>query len=154
MNSFLVQQLGSQIYTMPGMTTYLHLMADKPGEFPGISANFSGNGFAWVHFIVKAAPSAEFESWVEPTRGSGSALDAVSYTELAKPSQGVPPMTYRMVDPKLFQRIIDKRQPLFARDDRAKLTMPGAKAVAPSERAHVRFALDRKRDAHGIEPGR
>src|SRR5208282_2731073 len=46
MNSFFVPQLGSQIYTMPGMTTHLNLLADRPGEFPGISANFSGDGFA------------------------------------------------------------------------------------------------------------
>jgi cytochrome o ubiquinol oxidase subunit II len=108
MNSFLVQQLGSQIYTMPGMATYLNLMADKPGEFPGISANFSGNGFAWMHFVVNATSTAEFESWVTKARDSGSALDAVGYAELAKPSQGVPPMTYRMVDPTLFQRIVNQ----------------------------------------------
>ena len=51
-NSFLVPQLGSQIYTMPGMTTHLNLLADKPGEYPGISANFSGDGFADMHFIA------------------------------------------------------------------------------------------------------
>ncbi len=39
MSSFLVPQLGSQIYTMPGMTTQLNLLADRPGEFPGFSAN-------------------------------------------------------------------------------------------------------------------
>ena len=108
MNSFLVQQLGSQIYTMPGMTTHLNLMADEPGEFPGISSNFSGNGFAWMHFIVKATTPAEFDTWVSQARGSESALDPASYAELAKPSQGVPPMTYRAVDPKLFERIVDQ----------------------------------------------
>ena len=40
MNSFLVPQLGSQIYTMPGMTTQLNLLADRPGEFPGIFGEF------------------------------------------------------------------------------------------------------------------
>ncbi len=108
MNSFLVQQLGSQIYTMPGMTTHLNLMADETGEFPGVSANFSGNGFAGKRFTGKAATAAEFESWVGQARGSGSALDAVSFAELSKPSQGVPPMTYRAVDPKLFERIVDQ----------------------------------------------
>src|SRR5580693_2662299 len=44
MNSFFVPQLGSQIYTMGGMTTHLNLLADKPGEYPGFSANFSGDG--------------------------------------------------------------------------------------------------------------
>ena len=42
MNSFFVPQLGSQIYTMGGMTTRLNLLASEPGEYPGFSANFSG----------------------------------------------------------------------------------------------------------------
>ena len=39
MNSFFMPQLGSQIYTMGGMTTHLNLLADHPGEYPGFSAN-------------------------------------------------------------------------------------------------------------------
>jgi cytochrome o ubiquinol oxidase subunit 2 len=108
MNSFLVQQLGSQIYTMPGMTTHLNLLADNPGEFPGISANFSGNGFAWMRFTVKAVPATDFDGWVAQVRGTGSALDLPGYAELAKPSQDVPPTTYRSVEPKLFERIVDQ----------------------------------------------
>jgi cytochrome o ubiquinol oxidase subunit II len=38
MNSFFVPQLGSQIYTMAGMTTCLHLLADHPGTYRGFSA--------------------------------------------------------------------------------------------------------------------
>jgi cytochrome o ubiquinol oxidase subunit II len=108
MNSFLVPQLGSQIYTMPGMTTHLNLLADRPGEFPGISANFSGNGFADMHFIVKAVTADAFDAWVTQVRGSGSALDLPAYAELAKPSQAVPPATYRSVEPKLFERIVEE----------------------------------------------
>ena len=53
MNSFFVPQLGSQIYTMGGMTTHLNLLASEPGEYPGFSANFSGDGFARMRFIVR-----------------------------------------------------------------------------------------------------
>src|SRR6201994_4987625 len=42
MNSFFVPQLGSQIYTMAGMITRLHLQADQPGSYRGMSAQFSG----------------------------------------------------------------------------------------------------------------
>jgi len=108
MNSFFVPQLGSQIYTMPGMTTHLNLLADKPGEYPGLSANFSGDGFADMRFTVKAVPAGDFAGWVAQVRGSGSALDIPGYAELAKPSQAVPPTTYRSVDPKLFERIVDQ----------------------------------------------
>jgi cytochrome o ubiquinol oxidase subunit II len=108
MNSFFVPQLGSQIYAMGGMITHLHLLADNPGEFPGFSANFSGDGFSWMRFIVKSVPAADFNAWVAQARGTGSGLDDTSYAELAKPSQDVPPKTYRSVEPKLFERILDQ----------------------------------------------
>jgi cytochrome o ubiquinol oxidase subunit II len=108
MNSFFVPQLGSQIYTMGGMTTHLALLADKPGEYPGFSANFSGDGFPWMRFVVKSVAADDFTAWLEQTRSTGSALDEAGYAELAKPSKAVPPMTYRSVEPKLFDRILDQ----------------------------------------------
>ncbi len=108
MNSFFVPQLGSQIYTMGGMTTRLSLLADKPGEYPGFSANFSGDGFSWMRFVVRSMPTGDFEAWLKQARGTGSALDDASYAELAKPSKAVPPITYRSVEPKLFERILDQ----------------------------------------------
>ena len=108
MNSFFVPQLGSQIYAMGGMITHLHLLADNPGEFPGFSANFSGDGFSWMRFIVKSVPAADFNAWVAQARDTGSGLDDASYAELAKPSQDVPSKTYRSVEPKLFERILDQ----------------------------------------------
>jgi hypothetical protein len=41
-------------------------------------------------------------------RGAGSALDIPGYAALAKPSQAVPPTTFRAVEPKLFERIVDE----------------------------------------------
>ena len=108
MNSFFVPQLGSQIYTMGGMTTHLNLLADAPGEFPGFSANFSGDGFPDMRFVVKAVPAGDFDAWVAQARGTGSALDDAGYAELAKPSTAVPATTYRSVAPRLFERIIDQ----------------------------------------------
>jgi cytochrome o ubiquinol oxidase subunit 2 len=108
MNSFFVPQLGSQIYTMGGMTTHLSLLADKPGEYPGFSANFSGDGFSWMRFVVRSMSDGDFNAWLEQARSTGSALDDASYTELAKPSTAVPPTTYRTVEPKLFERIVDQ----------------------------------------------
>jgi cytochrome o ubiquinol oxidase subunit 2 len=108
MNSFFVPQLGSQIYTMGGMTTHLNLLAAEPGEYPGFSANFSGDGFAEMRFIAKAVPAGDFDAWVRQARGSGSALDDAAYAALAKPSEAVPPTTYRSVEPKLFEHIIEQ----------------------------------------------
>jgi cytochrome o ubiquinol oxidase subunit 2 len=108
MNSFFVPQLGSQIYAMGGMTTHLNLMADRPGEFAGFSANYSGGGFSWMRFVVKSVPSGDFNAWLDQARSSGSALDDPGYAALAKPSKDVPPSIYRAVDPKMFERIVDQ----------------------------------------------
>jgi cytochrome o ubiquinol oxidase subunit 2 len=108
MNSFFVPQLGSQIYAMGGMTTQLHLLADKPGEYPGFSANFSGDGFSEMRFAVKSVSAGDFNAWIDQVRGGGTALDDAGYAELARPSQAVPPTTYRSIEAKLFERIIDQ----------------------------------------------
>jgi cytochrome o ubiquinol oxidase subunit II len=108
MNSFLIPQLGSQIYAMGGMTTHLNLLADHPGEYPGFSANFSGDGFAWMRFIAKAVPAGDFDAWVKAVQGKGPALDTAAYAQLAKPSEKVAPMTYHSVTPRLFDRIVEE----------------------------------------------
>jgi cytochrome o ubiquinol oxidase subunit II len=108
MNSFFIPQLGSQIYTMGGMTTRLNLLVDKPGEYPGFSANFSGDGFAEMRFIAKAVPAGNFDAWVAQVRGGGSALDDAGYAALARPSKAVRPTSYRSVEPNMFERIIDQ----------------------------------------------
>jgi cytochrome o ubiquinol oxidase subunit 2 len=106
MNSFFVPQLGSQIYTMAGMVTHLHLQADPPGRYRGLSAQFSGDGFADMRFTVDAVPAEEFAAWVTATRIAGPELDHQAYAELAKPSQAVAPFSYRAVAPNLFSGIV------------------------------------------------
>jgi cytochrome o ubiquinol oxidase subunit 2 len=106
MNSFFVPQLGSQIYTMSGMATHVQLQADHPGMYPGLSAQFSGDGFADMRFSVDAVPADEFARWVTATRSTGPILDAGTYADLAKPSEKVSPFTYRTVASDLFNRIV------------------------------------------------
>src|ERR1700728_1307266 len=79
MNAFFVPQLGSQIYTMPGMTTHLNLLAEHPGDYPGLSTNFSGDGFSDMRFTVHAVAASEFEIWLAHTRGGGATLDDEAY---------------------------------------------------------------------------
>jgi cytochrome o ubiquinol oxidase subunit 2 len=108
MNSFFVPQLGSQIYAMGGMTTHLNLMADNSGEYRGFSANFSGDGFSDMRFIVRAGSADDFAGWVAQARGSGTALDDRGYAALAEPTKAVPPTTYRSVAPRLFEHIVEE----------------------------------------------
>jgi cytochrome o ubiquinol oxidase subunit II len=106
MNSFFVPQLGSQIYTMAGMVTRLHLQADHEGNYPGLSANYSGDGFADMRFTVDAVAPEAFARWIDGARGAGPVLDAGTYAALAKPSSAVVPLTYRSVAPGLFNGIL------------------------------------------------
>src|SRR5258708_17952875 len=106
MNSFFVPQLGSQIYTMAGMITRLHLQADHPGTYRGFSAQYSGEGFSDMHFNADAVTDDKFAQWVDATRSAGPSLDATTYGELAKPSAAVAPFTYRSVAPGLFASIM------------------------------------------------
>jgi cytochrome o ubiquinol oxidase subunit II len=107
MNSFFVPQLGSQIYTMSGMVTHLQLQADHPGSYRGLSAQFSGDGFADMRFVVDAVPDQQFQQWVASTHGKGPTLDPQSYADLAKPSEAVAPFTYGAVSPDLFNAIVN-----------------------------------------------
>ena len=123
MNSFFVPQLGSQIYTMAGMVTRLHLQADHPGTYRGLSAQFSGDGFADMRFNVEAVPAEGFAQWVAATRSAGPVLDAQAYSDLARPSQAVAPFAYRAVVPNLFNGILSAgMQPA----DPSQLTHPAS----------------------------
>jgi cytochrome o ubiquinol oxidase subunit II len=106
MNSFFVPQLGSQIYTMAGMITRLHLLADHPGTYRGFSAQFSGEGFADMHFDADAVSGDKFAQWLDSARSAGPELTAKTYADLAKPSTAVAPFTYRSVAPGLFDTIM------------------------------------------------
>ena len=105
MNSFFVPQLAGQIYTMAGMVTRLNLRADYAGTYRGLSANFSGEGFADMHFNVDAMPPERFAQWVASTRSAGPVLDSKTYADLDKPSVAVTPFTYHSVAPGLFDSI-------------------------------------------------
>ena len=119
MNSFFVPQLGSQIYAMAGMVTRLHLQADHLGNYRGLSAQYSGSGFADMRFAVDAVPNDKFAQWVDAARSVGPALDEQAYVDLAKPSKAVSPFTYRAVAPDLFNRIVRS-------DDPSRLTDPAS----------------------------
>src|SRR5262250_2586666 len=84
MNAFFVPQLGSMIYTMNGMATQLNLNANEPGAFMGLSAMFSGNGFADMHFKTEAVAKADFDAWAKEARnGGGPTLSSQVYKELS-----------------------------------------------------------------------
>jgi cytochrome o ubiquinol oxidase subunit II len=111
MNMFFVPQLGTMIATMYGMVTQLNLEASHPGDFDGFSAQFSGDGFSDMHFIVHAVPGDAFAKWVANTQEAGPWLDRAGYLELLHESQNVRPFTYQSVEPGLFEDIVTGRVP-------------------------------------------
>jgi cytochrome o ubiquinol oxidase subunit 2 len=116
MASFFIPQLGSQIYAMAGMQTRLHLLANKPGTYAGHNQQFTGSGYADMHFEANAVSKEEFQSWVQKIRQSPEKLDLDRYEKLAKPSAGYHPVTYfSSVKPDLFGYILRKYNPTMGK---------------------------------------
>jgi cytochrome o ubiquinol oxidase subunit II len=106
MNSFFIPQLGSQIYTMAGMTTHVNLQADERGRYQGLSAQFSGEGFSDMRFDVDAMPVGDFQAWVSDVQTKSGVLDAATFTQLARPSPAKGTATYAQVSAGLFDAIV------------------------------------------------
>ena len=106
MNSFFVPQLGSQIYAMSGMDSKLHLQADRPGHYRGISAHYSGEGFADMVFAADAVTPQQFGGWVAATRGAGRLLDGPTFVRFARHESTEKPITFGAVTPNLYGRIV------------------------------------------------
>jgi len=110
-NVFFVPRLGSQIYAMNGMTSQLNLLADKPGNYLGLSAHFSGDGFSNMHFATIAEPQEQFARWIAQAQAKGEVLDAAAYRRLLRQDISLAPYTYRGVLPGLFDAVAMQKLP-------------------------------------------
>lgn len=108
MNSFWIPQLGGQVYSMTGMVTSLQLSADQPGNYRGLSANISGNGFAGMQFTANAMGDEEYSAWLSDAKKSVQTLDDDTYRSLAQPSRLTATATYQLADRELQAIIVDK----------------------------------------------
>ncbi|WP_329772621.1 ubiquinol oxidase subunit II [Stenotrophomonas maltophilia] len=108
MNTFFIPQLGGQIYAMAGMRTQLHLIANEPGQFRGMSGNYSGHGFSNMKFIATASSNEDFERWVAEVRNAPAALSFTQFKALAAPSKNAPVQHFSSVEPLLFKKVIDQ----------------------------------------------
>ena len=106
MNAFFIPQLGSQIYSMAGMRTRLHIIANSYGMYKGFSANYSGDGFSDMNFKVKVTTEKEFNNWVKEVKKSKTKMDIPEYKIIVQPSEDNPASYYSSVQPKLFNRIM------------------------------------------------
>ncbi len=108
MNSFWIPSLGGQIYAMAGMNTQLNLIANKVGDYPGASANFSGAGFSGMKFVTQARIQSEFDEWVIKVKESPNALTQEEYNRLAIASENNPATFYSTATGGLFESIMMK----------------------------------------------
>jgi cytochrome o ubiquinol oxidase subunit 2 len=108
MNTFYAPTLAGMIYTMPGMRSTLHAVLNRPGQYTGMSANYSGAGFSYMNFKLNGVDQRGFDDWVRRVKGSGTALDTARFIELEKPSERVPPMYFGGVERDLFDRVYNR----------------------------------------------
>ncbi|MDE2497032.1 MAG: ubiquinol oxidase subunit II [Xanthomonadaceae bacterium] len=107
MDSFFVPALVGQVYTMPGMQTILHGVINKPGEYKGFSANYSGAGFTDMRFTFHGLSTRDFDAWVGKVRAAGGDLDLAAYGKLREPSRAAPVQYYAKFDANLYDRVLN-----------------------------------------------
>lgn len=139
MNSFFIPALAGQIYAMPGMETKLHAVINKPGEFEGFSANYSGAGFSGMRFKFHGMSKGEFDQWVQKAKSSKDGeLTREGYTKLEAPSEREPVRHYASVASDLYDAILNRcvdrnkmcMKQMMAIDADGGLGKPGAFNVA------------------------
>ena len=124
MNTFYVPAMAGMIYTMAGMETKLHAVLNKPGNYAGMSANYSGAGFSGMHFRTHALDEAGFARWVASTKAAAGKLDTATYLKLEQPSERVPVMHFGSIERGLFDRAVNQ------------CVRPGAPCMSESMHGH------------------
>ncbi|MCD2323025.1 ubiquinol oxidase subunit II [Sphingomonas sp. IC-56] len=107
-NTFYAPTLAGMIYAMPTMRSELNAVLNKAGDSWGYSGNYTGRGYSHMRFKLRGVSPDDFNRWVAGVKGSGGALTSANYIALAKPSEKVPVMRFASVEPKLFDRVVNR----------------------------------------------
>jgi len=59
-----VPRLAGKLDAIPGHTNVLRLQADTPGDYAGLSAEFSGPGYLGHRFTVRALEADDWEAFL------------------------------------------------------------------------------------------
>jgi cytochrome o ubiquinol oxidase subunit II len=135
MNTFYAPTLAGMVYAMPGMRSTLHAVLNRPGDYEGFSANYSGAGFSDMRFRLRGVDQAGFDRWVSAVKASPRALQTADYLALEKPSEKAPAMLFAAVAPGLFDRVVNR-------------------CVAPGARCMSEVMAQDGHAGHGMPPGR
>lgn len=106
MNAFYIPAMAGMVYAMPGMETELNGLIDRPGDYMGTAAHYSGHGFSGMKFKVHAVEAAGFDAWVAQAK-TGSALDRKAYLTLAEKSENNAAQYFAPVEDGLFARAVN-----------------------------------------------
>jgi cytochrome o ubiquinol oxidase subunit 2 len=111
MNVFFVPRIGGEIYAMNGMATELNLLARNAGRFPGLSAQFSGDGFSDMAFNTDVMSEKGFHDFVAGASASPKRLDDVEYLSLSRQSTSTDVKLFGKVASGIFDDIVSRRLP-------------------------------------------
>lgn len=107
MTSFFIPALGSQMYVMAGMQTKLHLMADEVGVFRGQNMEYSGNGYAGMHFKAISTTDDGFANWLKGVEEAPDSLSLERFNEInMMVNMNHPVTSFSSVEPGLFDKVM------------------------------------------------
>lgn len=107
MNSLYIPALAGMVYAMPGMQTLLHAVINEPGDYYGISGNYSGAGYSHMTFRFHGLSDAGFDDWIAEARSARASLDTATYLALARKSISNPVQRFSAVDRDLYHRVLN-----------------------------------------------
>lgn len=130
MNSLFIPTLAGMVYGMPGMQTQIQAVINEPGDYMGVSGNYSGEGYSDMRFRFHGLAAADFDQWVARVKGAKGRLDTSRYNQLNEPSIKDPVQYFASVEDGLYHRILNL------------CVEPGTLCVDEM------MAMDAKRDSH------
>jgi cytochrome o ubiquinol oxidase subunit II len=153
MNAFFIPAMAGMIYAMPSMSTTLHAVINRPGEYDGFSANYSGAGFSGMRFKFLGMSPEDFQRWIQQAKAAGGELNRSDYQQLERPSERDPVRRYATVVPDLFDAIVNRCVDPAATCHRDTMMrdMHRTSSLAPGGRdalvgSNLSAALDRRDD--------
>lgn len=108
MSAFWIPTLGSQIYTMNGMSSQLNLMATNTGDFMGYTTNINGRGYADMKFVTHSMTTEAFDAWVKQAKKTNAIMDEATYLKLTSPTTNDGEKVYQLTDRDLYNTAVMK----------------------------------------------
>ncbi len=107
-NDFLIPELVGEIDIMPGMRTKLAMIASRPGNYRGYSANFSGGGFSWMGFTTTVVSRRAYRAWTRKAARAPDRMTYAAFDKIAKPTINLAekPMYFSRTQKGLFDHVI------------------------------------------------